>query len=42
MSCWARPIWAMVLAYAWGTFALLLGLLLLTLIIIGFASGGPH
>ncbi|MCB1162348.1 cytochrome c3 family protein [bacterium] len=38
----ARPIWAMVLAYAWGTFALLLGLLLLTLIIIGFASGGPH
>jgi hypothetical protein len=32
----------MVMAYAWGTFALLLGLLLLALIIIGFASGGPH
>ncbi len=38
----ARSLWAVVLAYAWGSFALLLGLLLLTLIIIGFATGGPH
>ncbi len=38
----ARPIWAMVLAYAWGTFAFLLGLWLLALIILGFLTGGPH
>ena len=37
-----RAIWAMVLAYAWGTIAFLMGLSLLALIILGFIKGGPH
>ena len=37
-----RMIWQMVMAYAWGTFAFLLGLWMLALIILGFVTGGPH